>query len=278
MRVLVTGGRGQLGRALQKSLAQHQVSLLDLPEMDITKDDVVQRYFNELTPDLVIHAAAWTDTAGCEADPEQALLVNGEGSRIVAEACARSGAAVVYISSNEVFDGEKREPYGEDDPPNPINAYGRSKLAGERHVKSALERHYIVRTAWLYGAGRVSFPEKVLEAATRDGSLKGVTDEVASPTWTADLAAGIAVLAQKAAPGTYHLTNSGHCSRFEWVQEILRMRGLSDLPVEPATLEEFGAPYHKPVFSVLSLDKARRTGIEMPSWQDALARYLRGAD
>ncbi|OGO48144.1 MAG: dTDP-4-dehydrorhamnose reductase [Chloroflexi bacterium RBG_16_64_32] len=278
MRVLVTGGRGQLGRALQKSLAQHQVSLLDLPEMDITKDDVVQRYFNELTPDLVIHAAAWTDTAGCEADPEQALLVNGEGSRIVAEACARSGAAMVYISSNEVFDGEKREPYGEDDPPNPINAYGRSKLAGERHVKSALERHYIVRTAWLYGAGRVSFPEKVLEAATRDGSLKGVTDEVASPTWTADLAAGIAVLAQKAAPGTYHLTNSGHCSRFEWVQEILRMRGLSDLPVEPATLEEFGAPYHKPVFSVLSLDKARRTGIEMPSWQDALARYLRGAD
>ena len=278
MRVLVTGGRGQLGRALQKSLAQHQVSLLDLPEMDITKDDVVQRYFNELTPDLVIHAAAWTDTAGCEADPEQALLVNGEGSRIVAEACARSGAAMVYISSNEVFDGEKREPYGEDDPPNPINAYGRSKLAGERHVESALERHYIVRTAWLYGAGRVSFPEKVLEAATRDGSLKGVTDEVASPTWTADLAAGIAVLAQKAAPGTYHLTNSGHCSRFEWVQEILRMRGLSDLPVEPATLEEFGAPYHKPVFSVLSLDKARRTGIEMPSWQDALARYLRGAD
>lgn len=278
MRVLVTGGRGQLGRALQKSLAQHQVSLLDLPEMDITKDDVVQRYFNELTPDLVIHAAAWTDTAGCEADPEQALLVNGEGSRIVAEACARSGAAMVYISSNEVFDGEKREPYGEDDPPNPINAYGRSKLAGERHVESALERHYIVRTAWLYGAGRVSFPEKVLEAAARDGSLKGVTDEVASPTWTADLAAGIAVLAQKAASGTYHLTNSGHCSRFEWVQEILRMRGLSDLPVEPATLEEFGAPYHKPVFSVLSLDKARRTGIEMPSWQDALARYLRGAD
>src|SRR3989304_5672031 len=101
MRVLVTGGRGQVGRALQKSLAQHQVSLLDLPEMDITKDDVVQRYFNELTPDLVIHAAAWTDTAGCEADPEQALLVNGEGSRIVAAACARRGAAQGHLRRTE---------------------------------------------------------------------------------------------------------------------------------------------------------------------------------
>jgi dTDP-4-dehydrorhamnose reductase len=278
MRVLVTGGRGQLGRALQKSLAEHQVSLLDLPEMDITDIEVVQRYFNELRPDLVIHAAAWTDTAGCETDPEQAMLVNGEGSRIVAKACHRSGAAMVYISSNEVFDGEKREPYGEDDPPNPVNAYGRSKLAGERHVQSLLERHYIVRTAWLYGAGRVSFPEKVLQAAARDGSLKGVTDETASPTWTADLAAGIAGLVQGAPPGTYHLTNSGHCSRFDWVQEVLRLRGLSDLPVEPTTLAQFEAPYRKPVFSALCLDKARHAGIEMPPWRDALERYLRGVD
>ncbi|MEE8347414.1 MAG: dTDP-4-dehydrorhamnose reductase [Dehalococcoidia bacterium] len=278
MRVLVTGGRGQLGRALQMSLAEHQVSLLDLPEMDITDVEVVQRYFNELRPELVIHAAAWTDTAGCEADPDQALLVNGEGSRIVAEACHHCHAAMVYISSNEVFDGEKREPYGEDDPPNPVNAYGRSKLAGERHVQSLLERHYIVRTAWLYGAGRVSFPEKVLQAAARDGSLKGVTDETASPTWTADLAAGIAALVQGAPPGTYHLTNNGHCSRFDWVQEVLRLRGLSDLPVEPATLAQFKAPYRKPVFSALCLDKARRAGIEMPPWRDALERYLRGVD
>src|SRR3990170_2325846 len=269
MRILITGGRGQLGRALQEALAQHQVFALGHAEMDITDADAVRRAVDELRPELVVHAAAWTDTAGCESDPERAMLVNGEGARHVAEACARAGAAMVYISSNEVFDGTGREPYREDDAPNPINAYGRSKLAGERHVQSALERHYIVRTAWLYGAGRVSFPEKVLQMAAKTDQLKGVADEIASPTWTADLAAGIAILAQKAAPGTYHLTNSGHCSRFEWVQEILRMRGLSDLPVEPATLEEFGAPYHKPVFSVLSLDKARRTGIEMPSWQDS---------
>ncbi len=275
MRVLITGGRGQLGRALQESLAQHQVSALDLPEMDVTDPEAVRRAFDELRPELVIHAAAWTDTAGCESDLERALLVNGEGSRHVAEACARAGAAMVYISSNEVFDGAKREPYTEEDEPRPINAYARSKLAGERYVQSTMERYYIVRTAWLYGAGRVSFPEKVMEAAARHGPLKGVTDEIASPTWTDDLAAAIAALVQEAAPGTYHLTNSGYCSRLEWVEEVLRIQGLSNLRVEPATLDQFGVPYRKPAFSALSLDKARRLGIEMPPWRDALERYLR---
>ncbi len=275
MRVLITGGRGQLGRALQESLAQHQVSALDLPEMDVTDPEAVQRAFDELRPELVIHAAAWTDTAGCESDPERALLVNGEGSRHVAEACARAGAAIVYISTNEVFDGAKREPYREDEPPNPINAYGRSKLEGERYVQSTTERHHIVRTAWLYGAGRVSFPEKVLQAAAKAESLKGVTDEIASPTWTTDLAAGIAALVPRAPFGIYHLTNSGHCSRLEWVQEVLRIRGLSKLRVEPATQEEFGAPYRKPVFSALANVNAARLGIELRPWQEALEEHLR---
>jgi dTDP-4-dehydrorhamnose reductase len=275
MRVLITGGRGQLGRALQESLAQHQVSALDLPEMDVTDPEAVRRAFDELRPELVIHAAAWTDTAGCESDPERALQVNGEGSRHVAEACARAGAAIVYISSNEVFDGAKQEPYREDEPPNPINAYGRSKLEGERYVQSTMERHHIVRTAWLYGAGRVSFPEKVLQAAAKAKSLKGVTDEIASPTWTTDLAAGIAALVRGAPFGMYHLTNSGYCSRLEWVQEVLRIRGLSNLRVEPATQEEFGAPYRKPAFSALANVNAARLGIELRPWQEALEEHLR---
>jgi dTDP-4-dehydrorhamnose reductase len=278
MRVLITGGRGQLGRALQGSLAQHQVSALDLPEMDVTDPEAVRRAFDGLQPELVIHAAAWTDTAGCESDPGQALLVNGEGSRHVAEACARAGAAMLYVSTNEVFDGDTDEPYREDDPPSPVNAYGRSKLAGERWVRSILERYYVVRTAWLYGAGRVSFPEKVLQAAAKANSLKGVTDEIASPTWTADLAAGIAALVRGAPFGIYHLTNSGYCSRLEWVQQVLKIRGLSRLRVEPATQEEFGVPYRKPVFSALSLEKAERLGIDMPPWRDAIERYLRGGD
>src|SRR3990170_2443549 len=276
MRIIISGGRGQLGRSLEDALSQHQVSALGHEELDITDAKAVAHALDELRPELVIHAAAWTDTAGCEADPERALLINGEGSGIVAAGCSLAGAAMVYISSNEVFDGTAREPYREDDAPNPVNAYGRSKLEGERLVRSTLERHYVVRTAWLYGAGRVSFPEKVLQMAARTGRLKGVADEIASPTWTADLAAGIAALIRGSPFGIYHLTNSGHCSRLEWAQEVLRLRGLSDVPVEPATQEEFGVPYRKPVFSALSLEKARRLGIEMPPWRDALERYLRG--
>jgi dTDP-4-dehydrorhamnose reductase len=258
------------------ALARHQVSALGHDELDITDAKAVARALDRLRPELVIHAAAWTDTAGCEADPERALLVNGQGCGIVAEGCVRAGAAMLYVSSNEVFDGTATEPYREDDAPNPVNAYGRSKLEGERLVRSALDRHYIVRTAWLYGAGRVSFPEKVLQTAAQTGWLRGVADEIASPTWTADLAGGIAALIAGAPWGTYHLTNSGHCSRLEWVQEVLRIRGLAGIGVERTTQEDFGAPYRKPVFSALSLEKARRLGIEMPPWQDALERYLRG--
>jgi dTDP-4-dehydrorhamnose reductase len=275
MRVLITGGRGQLGRALQESLAQHHVSVRDLPEMDVTDPEAVRCAFDELRPELVIHAAAWTDTAGCESDPERALLVNGDGSLHVAEACARAGAIMVYISSNEVFDGAKREPYAEEDEPNPINAYGRSKLTGERHVQSTMERYYIVRTAWLYGAGRVSFPEKVLQAAAKATSLKGVTDEIASPTWTDDLAEGIAALVRGAPFGIYHLTNSGYCSRLEWVQEVLRLAGLGEVTVEPASQREFGAPYRKPVFSALANVNAAGLGIELGPWQRAMEDHLR---
>ncbi len=275
MRVLVTGGHGQLGRALQQVLAQHDLFAPGHAELDITDPEAVRRALAGFRPDLVIHAAAWTDTAACEADPERALLVNGEGARLVAEACRQAGATMLYVSTNEVFDGRKREPYTEEDEPNPLNSYACSKLAGERDVQAVLDRYYIVRTAWLYGAGRVSFPEKVLQAAEKP-PVRGVTDEIASPTWVADLAAGIVRLLRSAPPGVYHLTNSGHCSRLEWAAEILRLSGRSGVKVEPATQADFNLPYCKPVFSSLSLEKARRYGVEMPAWHDALARYLRG--
>jgi dTDP-4-dehydrorhamnose reductase len=141
------------------------------------------------------------------------MLVNGRGAGIVAEACREVGAAIVYVSSNEVFDGEKGAPYDEDDATNAVNAYAASKLEGERQVTAALEARYIVRTSWLYGPGRVSFPEKILQAARRDGKLRAVTDEIASPTWTVDLAEAIAKLVRQPAYGVYHLTNAGWCSR-----------------------------------------------------------------
>lgn len=273
MRIVITGAGGQLGRALQEALAGDEVAAFPHSVLDITDSAAVAGALGRSRPDLVINAAAWTDTAACEADPRRALAINAEAPGYLALECRRLGAALLQVSSNEVFDGEKGVPYEEDDEPRPINHYGRSKLEGERRVQEALERHYIVRTSWLFGAGRASFPEKVLDAARRQGSLRLVTDEVASPTWTKDLAEAIARLIRHEAWGTYHLTNSGSCSRMEFGEEVLRLAGLQ-VPVFPTSQKEFGLPYRKPLDSTLANRRAAALGITMRPWQQALASHL----
>jgi dTDP-4-dehydrorhamnose reductase len=255
MRILITGGRGQLGRELQ-----------------VTDAAAVGRAVEAFGPDLVIHAAAYTDTRGCEADPALAMRVNGDGARNVAQACHRAGVSLLYVSTNEVFDGNKGEPYLEEDEPRPINAYGRSKLAGEEHVRSLLQRFYVVRTSWLYGGGK-DFPAKVLRR--RAGELPMVTDEVASPTWARDLAQAIARLVeQDAPPGVYHLTNGGGCSRFQWAERVLALAGRQDIVLRPIIQTEFDAPYRKPAFSELANTAAAALGIVLRPWQEALAAYF----
>lgn len=276
MRIFITGADGQLGRALQTALADDEVVALGHADLDITDGGALRQAVAEARPEVVVHAAAWTDTAGCEREPEQAMLVNGRGAGIVAEACAEAGAAMVYVSSNEVFDGEKGSPYDEDDATNAINAYASSKLEGERQVAAALEARYIVRTSWLYGPGRVSFPEKILQAARRDGKLRAVTDEIASPTWTVDLAEAIATLVRTKVYGVYHFSNAGWCSRLEWAVEILRLAGMTVVPIEPATMAAFDLPYRKPPFTAIANNNGARLGITLRPWQEALAEHLRG--
>jgi dTDP-4-dehydrorhamnose reductase len=277
VRVLITGGHGQLGRALQAALTADEVTALGHSDLDITDPQRVSAVISNYDPELVIHAAAWTDTAGCERDPARALHVNGEGSGIVAEACRESGATMLYISTNEVFDGEKSEPYAETDSPNPINIYGRSKLEGEQRVQAALANACIIRTAWIYGPGRDSFPEKILASTRQQNSLRLVTDEVASPTWTVDLAQAIASLGHEGATGIYHLTNAGSCSRKEWAEEIVRLAGLNDISIEATTQSEFGAPFRKPPFSALANTNAARLGITLRPWHEALADHFQNA-
>lgn len=277
MRILITGGKGQLGRALQAAFSTDQVEALGHSDLDVTDSEQVSRSLARFRPDVVIHAAAWTDTAGCERDPALAMRVNGEGAGVVAEACRQARSAMLYISSNEVFDGERSDVYVEDDPPHPINAYARSKLEGERRVQAALDRSCIVRTAWLYGPGRESFPEKILGAARRGGPLKLVTDEVASPTFTEDLARAVAHLAYQGASGIYHLTNGGACSRREWAEEVLRLAGTL-VPIKRVTQAEHGAPYRKPTYSVLANTNAARLGITLRPWQEALAEHMQRAN
>jgi dTDP-4-dehydrorhamnose reductase len=275
LRVVITGGKGQLGLALKRALFNDEVIALSRDELDVTDAEAAAGTMSDLRPDVVVHAAAWTDTAGCEADPARAIEVNGHGTGNVAKACSAVDAPMLYVSSNEVFDGDAAEPYTEDAQTNPVNHYGRSKLEGERQAQAALERCQIVRTSWLYGPGRVSFPEKIVQAAKARGKLRLVTDEIASPTWTIDLAKAIVALLRVEEYGVFHLTNEGYCSRKEWAEEVLRLARLGHLPVEAATLAEFGAPYKKPRFSALANVRAAKLGITLRPWRQALLDHFR---
>lgn len=272
-RILITGAAGQLGRSLQRVLADSEVIALTHADLDITDREAVLATIGEARPETVINAAAWTDTAGCEKDPEQARNANGRAPSYIAEACGRIGASLVHISSNEVFDGEKGVAYTESDDPNPLNEYGRSKLLGEEAVATNLDRHQIVRTSWLYGPGRVSFPEKILERARADGRLRLVTDEIASPTSTEDLAEAIAALLTHDVYGVFHLVNEGECSRKTWAEETLRQCGL-DVPIEETTQAEFNLPFRKPVLSTLANTRAAALGVRLRRWDEALAGHL----
>jgi dTDP-4-dehydrorhamnose reductase len=291
VRIFVTGNRGQLGQELMRAFPDDEVDGADLPELDITDADLTRRIIEAARPDVVVHCAALTDTTLCERDPDLAQRVNGLGTRNVAQACRDARAALVYVSTNEVFDGLKREPYLESDAPNPINAYGRSKLAGEGHVQALLDRYYIVRTAWLYGGGERDFPAKILAAAAERHELSVVTDEVATPTHARDLAEAIAKLLAKEMPlieeqdfvqkgalrlgvsdyGVYHFTNAGECSRYDWTREILRLAGRDDVRLTPTTTAALQPFPPKPPYSVLRNDAGAKLGITFRPWQDALA-------
>lgn len=274
MRVFITGCKGQLGRALNEALAAHTVVGCDLPDTDITHRPAIEGAIKDFAPEVVIHAAAWTDVDGCARDPERAYRVNALGTQNVALACASCNAAMVTISTNEVFDGEGDEPYREWDSTNPINPYARSKAAGEWFTRHLLTRFYIVRTAWLYAPGGSNFPHRIIELADDHGRLRVVTDEVGNPTFAPDLAAALAQLIDTDAYGVYHLTNAGYASRYDFAREILRIAGREDVPVEPITRDAFARDSTPPRFAPLANTAAAALGIHPRPWQEGLAAFL----
>jgi dTDP-4-dehydrorhamnose reductase len=276
MRVFVTGCKGQLGRALYAALADHALAGCDLPELDITDREAISGAVTDFAPEVVIHAAAWTDVDGCARDPEQAYRVNALGTQNVALACAGCDAAMVYVSTNEVFDGTATEPYREWDATNPINPYGRSKAAGEWFVRHLLTRFYIARTAHLYAPGGRNFanPNRVIQLADERGALKVVTDEVGNPTYALDLAEAIASLIRTEAYGVYHRVNAGYTSRYDYVREVLRVGGREHVPVEPITLDDFPRASTPPHFAPLANTAAAALGITLRPWQAALEEFL----
>ena len=276
MRIFITGCKGQLGRALYEALAEHTLAGCDLPELDITDREAINAAIASFTPDVVIHAAAWTDVDGCAREPETAYRINAMGTQNVALACAACDAAMVYISTNEVFDGTAAEPYREWDAPHPVNPYARSKAAGEWFVRHLLTRFYIARTAWLYAPGGRNFsnPHRVIQLADERGGLRVVTDEISNPTYAPDLAAAIAALIHTDSYGVYHLTNAGYCSRYDFVREVLRLSGREHVPVEPITLDDFQRTSTPPPFAPLANTAAAALGITLRPWQKALAEFL----
>jgi len=276
MRVFITGCKGQLGRALYAALAEYKLAGCDLPEQDITDRGAIGAAIADFAPDVVIHTAAWTDVDGCARDPEKAYRANALGTQNVALACAASGAAMVYISTNEVFDGTATEPYREWDPPHPINPYARSKAAGEWFARYLLNRFYIVRIAWLYAPGGRNFsnPHRIIQLADELGALRVVTDEVGNPTYAPDLAAALADLIRTGAYGVYHLTNAGYVSRYDYVREVLRVGGREDVPVEPVTLDDFERASTPPRFAPLANTAAAALGIRLRHWKEALQDFL----
>ncbi|MGD8968548.1 MAG: dTDP-4-dehydrorhamnose reductase [Anaerolineae bacterium] len=274
MRVFITGCKGQLGRALYEALGTHILAGCDLPETDITDRHAIRRAIHTFAPDVVIHTAAWTDVDGCARDPEKAYRVNALGTQNVALACASCAAALVTISTNEVFDGEADAPYREWDPPQPINPYARSKAAGEWFTRHLVNRFYITRTAWLYAPGGSNFPHRIIELADEMGRLRVVTDEVGNPTYAPDLAEALGQLIETEAYGMYHLTNAGYASRYDFAREILRVGGRQDVPVEPITLDAFERDSTPPRFAPLANTAAAALGIQLRPWQEALASFL----
>lgn len=271
MRIFITGEKGQLGQALQKVLSEQGFTLLTLPhKYDVADHHIVQQ-IGDLSPEVVIHCAAMTHVDGCAADPDAAFRVNAFGSQNVAHACMRSNADLVYISSNEVFDGQATTPYNEASEPNPINPYGSSKRAGEKMAARYQRKIYVVRTAWLYSAGGNNFPTKILAAAKANKSLRVVQDEISNPTFVPDLAAAIAKLIKTRAYGVYNLVNEGYCSRYEFAQEILRLNGLADMPIEPILLADYQRASTVPPFTPLVNIQAAKLGIQLRPWREALA-------
>ncbi len=286
MKVLITGAGGQLGRDLVEAFAEVAPGVGDLiaiehGNLDVGDEDAVRAAVDAYRPEVVVNAAAWTDVDGCETDPARAHRVNALGPWWLARACARRGARLITVSTDHVFSGPAPvdgagQPRGwsEFDAVAPVNAYGRSKAAGDELVRRTLAEHHIVRTSWVSGARGRNFVATMLQLARERGEVAVVDDQFGSPTWTRDLARAIVELARSDRYGTWNRTNRGTCSWYELAAAVFEMSGVeADLTPQPSSALERPAP--RPAWSVLDPLHAEASGLlELPHWRDALERLL----
>ncbi|MFF2156371.1 dTDP-4-dehydrorhamnose reductase [Paenibacillus chitinolyticus] len=276
MKILITGAGGQLGSELVRVLSpRHKLAALTRQELDVGDGAAVDAAVFREQPEIIIHAAAYTDVDGAEREIDRAYRVNSAGTWHMAEAAERIGAKFVYVSTDYVFDGCKGAPYVERDKPNPLSVYGTSKLHGEKFASMLCERHFIVRTSWLYGRGGNNFVTKIVEKARRGAELSLVDDVFGSPTYSYDLAVFIGSLLETEEYGTYHGSNGGVCTRYEFAREIIRVLGMEGVKLRPAKADMFPLPAARPAHSALADTAAGAIGVKpLRPWKEALRHFL----
>lgn len=274
MKVLIFGASGLLGKALNREWKTDDVVGLGSGDADIRDLSQVQQVVDKARPEWIVLAAAFTDVDGCESRSDLAFAVNRDGAANVAHAARQSGAKLLFLSSDYVFDGRKRTPYETDDPRNPQSVYGRTKAEAEMRLLEIVPECCIARTSWLFGNGGKCFPDTILRLAASRPALDVVDDQRGCPTYSVDLANAIIRLCRSNASGIVHATNAGDCTWFDFAREIVARAGLST-EVRPVSSAQMARPAPRPAYSVLSPVSLRQHGVEMPTWKDALQRYLK---
>ena len=274
MRIFLTGAEGQLGHELVAAFADHEVVATDVAQVDITERAALLEAIAAARPDVVVHPAAWTAVDACEGDPDRAFAVNAVGTRNVADAAEQRGVPVVYVSTDDVFDGTKPTPYDEGDEPNPQSVYGRSKLAGERELRPGST---IVRTSWVCGFHGPNMVKTILRLAAEHPTLSFVDDQRGHPTFAPDLAAVIRTLVLEQRPGLFHVTNQGAVSWYEFARAVLESAGLDPDRVQPVSTADLQPPRPapRPANSVLDNAELRRSGLALaPHYRESLDRLV----
>lgn len=278
MKILITGSKGMLAQDLIPLLKErHEVFAFPREELDITNRDSIFNALSHVRPDLVINCAAYTKVDKAEEEREKAFLINGIGVQNLAVACADKGISLCHISTDYVFDGEKKKPYTPFDNPNPINTYGESKLAGEKYIQWLLNKLYIVRTSWLYGRWGNNFVLTILRLSKEQAAIKVVNDQIGSPTYTVTLSDGIRRLIESGSYGIYHITDEsdGGISWFDFAKEIVRISGLKTELI-PVTTDKYPRPARRPMYSVLDMEMTRLAiGFRPPDWKVSLKELIK---
>lgn len=275
MRVLVTGAEGQLGHDVLASLAgRHQAIGVGRREMDLTDLASIPLVMRRLSPDCIVHCGAYTKVDLAEEQRELCQLVNGQATEVIARTAQELSAPLIYLSTDYVFDGTQVAPYEVDDETNPINFYGQSKLYGERAVRANQAHHHIVRISWVFGAQGDNFVKTMLRLGREKKELRVVSDQIGSPSYTTDVASLLSTMVGSDRYGTYHATNEGYCSWFEFAREIFSQTG-REVKISPISSDQYPTRARRPRNSRLSKASLDRNSFpRLPPWRDALRRHL----